>query len=341
MAIPASNPDVAFVVCHHTGRLIDRCLASVVQTVGVTYETVVITSDPTYTTDRARQYYVEGGPAHKRNVGVTLTRAPIIIFLEDDVEISPYCAYEFWKFLGANPKCAMGFAKIYKMEEGRRDEFDDAGAWITWTGFLWSRAGNYQRDTGQFEANQQCLAGKSATCVIRRRAFNSSGGFDKDYYILGEETDLAWRCWLRGWECWYVPSAVSWHAFGCERLKPKKDYYVDERVFYRGASNYVSLLLTNCSAGTLWTTLPVHLLGWLWAAAGFALTGQTSASRLVLAGLWDGLVRRLPSTLRKRQSVQSSRRVSERVLRRTILYRPSWTYYLTRLSRYWTTQQHG
>ena len=332
---------MAFVICHLTGRLIDRCLASVVQTIGVTYETVVLTSDPTYTTDRARQYFVEGGPAHKRNVGVTLTRAPVIVFLDDDVEIGPYCAYEFWKFLQATPKCAMGFAKIYKMEEGRRDEFDAAGSWLTFTGFLYDRAGNHQRDTGQYDQAERILSSKSATCAIKRTSFLQAGGFDASYFILGEESDLAWRCWLRGWECWYVPSAVSWHAFGCPTLKPKQEFYVDERIFFRGPSNYCSMLITNCGAWRLGLMLCCQVCAWVCAAAGFALRGHPARAGMVLAGLWDGLVRRLPSHRRKRRSVQAHRCIRDAELFQSISYSPPFRYYLMRLWRYWTSQLHG
>ena len=331
---------MAFVICHLTGRLIDRCLASVVQTVGVTYETVVLTSDPTYTTNQARQYFVEGGPAHKRNVGVTLTRAPVIVFLDDDVEISLYCAYEFWKFLGDYPKCAMGFAKIYKMEEGRRDEFDDAGSWLTWTGFLWARAGNGQCDNGQFGEPRRCLSSKSATCGVRREAFQRVGGFDRDYYILGEETDLAWRCWLKGYEVWYVPTAVSWHAFGCESLKPKADYYTIRRTMTYGCRNYLSLLWTNLGTARFTIIFPLHLSAWLVASVGFCLRGDNRRGMAVLRGLQE-FSSRLPTLLRKRSRVQSTRVVSDRTLFRHIYYHPHFSYYLTRMYRYLTTQLHG
>ena len=336
----SSTPEVAFVVCHHRGRLIDRCLASVVQTIGVTYETVVLTSDATYTTDQARQYFVEGGPAHKRNVGVTLTRAPVIVFLDDDTEISPYCAYEFWKFLQEHPKCAMGFAKIFKMEEGRRDEFDDCGSWLTKTGFLFSRAGNYHRDRGQFDTAERCLASKSASCAVRRNAFTTVGGFDRDYFILGEETDLAWRCWLKGWEVWYVPMAVSWHAFGCETLKPKADYYTIERTMTYGCRNYLSLLWTNLGSLRLATIFPLHLSAWLLASMGFCLRGDYRRGMAVLRGLHE-FVGRLPTLLRKRCRVQSTRTRSDRELFRHIHQTTYVTYYLKRLWRYWTTQLHG
>lgn len=331
---------MAFIIPHHTGRLIDRCLASVKTTVGVRYETVVLTSDRTYTTTEAAQYFVEGGPAHKRNVGASVTRAPVLVFLDDDVEISPYTAYAFWRFLEETPACGMAFAKIYKMAEGRRKELDDCGSWLTWTGFLFARAGNRQLDRGQFETPQRVLASKSATCAIRRDAFTRVGGFDAKYYILGEDSDIAWRVWLQGLEVWYVPTAVSWHAFGCETLKPKADYYTIERTMTYGCRNYLSLLWTNLGTARLCTTFPTHLSAWFAAALGFSLSGDARRGLAIMRGVW-AFVRRLPDLFRKRHRVQSTRVISDRTLFRHISYNPSFSYYLNRMYRYWNSQLHG
>jgi GT2 family glycosyltransferase len=39
--------------------------------------------------------------------------------------------------------------------------------------------------------------------------------FCEDFFIYGEDHDLGWRSLLRGWECWYTPSAIGYHiGFG-------------------------------------------------------------------------------------------------------------------------------
>ena len=148
MVSQAAVPPLTVIICHHQSRaLIARCLDSLKQSKGVTFQTLVITSDPTYVDNWSTLYYVEGGPAHKRNIGVLRSQSHYLVFLDDDVEVSPYCLYTFWRWMEEHPRCGMAFAKIYKMEEGRRDEFDACGNWLTWTGFLWDRASNYLRDT--------------------------------------------------------------------------------------------------------------------------------------------------------------------------------------------------
>ena len=306
----------------------------------MTAEVFVITSDTTFDHPQATVLYDTGGPAHKRNVGTLRSTADTVVYLDDDVEVSPYCFYELWRFLEEHPQCGMAFGKIYKMEAGRRDEFDACGSWLTWTGFLYDRAGNARRDSGQYDEALPILASKSATCAIRKPCFERVGGFDATYYILGEETDLAWRCWLSGWEVWYVPTAVSWHAFGCETLKPKADYYTIRRTMTYGCRNYLSLLWTNLGPLRLATIFPVHLSAWLVAALGFAVRGDRTRAVAVLRGLFE-FAYRLPTLHRKRRRVQSTRTCTDRDLWPLIARSPGMRYYLNRLMRYWKTQLHG
>ena len=320
------------------GRLIDRCLQSVADSQGVDAEVLVITSDPTYLNDAVKVYFHDDGPAGKRNYGVLKSHADTIIFLDDDLEVSPFCLYELWKFLEETPRCGMAFGKIRNM--ARRYELDDCGSWLTWTGFLWARAGNYQRDRGQFDKPCRILSSKSATVACVRTAYQEVGGFDRDYFILGEETDLAWRLWLRGWEVWYAPSAVSWHAFGCESIKPRADFYTVRRTMTYGCRNYLSLLTTNLGMLRLSAMLPIHVLAWGIAVIGFACRGDFVRSRMVLRGLWEYL-ERLPAIRKKRKRVQAGRVLSDRALFPLIYASPGWHYYVTRMTRYLTTQLHG
>mgnify|MGYP001559050194 CR=1 FL=1 len=333
------KPVVSVVIPHHTGTLIHRCLESLTKQEGVTPQIIVVTSDTNF---RTLDYHIEqlfstDGPAGKRNFGVRFAKSRFIAFLDDDVEISPFCLYEMWACLKDNPKVGMCYAKILNME--RRKEFDDAGSYLTCTGFLWARAENGVEDTGQFDEPCEILASKSATCMVRRGAFFEAGGFDKDYFILGEETDLSWRMWLKGWRVLYWPQAVSWHAFNTS-LKPKPKFYTDERIFYRGCHNYINLLLTNLGTRRLLCTLPLHISVWLVSAVGFALRGEWRRSWLILRGIWANFTG-WRVILAKRRRVQSSRGVSDRILMQTISRSPRFRYYTDRMRRYLSQGIHG
>lgn len=327
--------DMCVIIPHHRGRFIDQCLASVKGSVGVSYEVTVVTSDLSYTPPSwVKCIHSDDGPAGKRNLAVSLSLSPYMVFLDDDVEIEPYTLFNLWNEMEDHPQCGIGFGKLLKLTDRRT--FDEAGSFLTKTGFLFSRAGEDQQDTGQFDKATRCLSGKSATAIARVQAYRESGGFDASYFILGEETDLSWRCWLNGWEVWYFPKGKAYHAFDTQ-LKTE-DYYTLERIHYRGSRNYVSMLVTNLGLPQLVWTLPIHLCGWVGAIVGFVLTGEWARAKLI----WKGLTsHNIGELLRKRREVQARRVISDSTLLPIILKHPPISYYFTRLSQYLERKLHG
>ena len=345
MRILQEEVALSVVVCHHKGReLLKRCLDSVYNSKGVTFEVILVTSDSSLHHDTwlkeypaLRVIFAEGGPAYKRNFGVQFAKGKYYAFLDDDVELSLNCLYHMWMFMEMTPKCGMQFTKILNME--RRNEFDDCGSWLTRTGFLYARSGNHQKDRGQYDQPERCASSKSATCLARPEAFRESGGFDSAYYILGEETDLSYRMWLRGWETWYNPRAVSWHAFGTS-LKPRPDYYTIERVHFHGCKNYINFLCTNLSLKQLIPTLPIHLAIWVASSVGFLCIGEWRRSWQIWRGIGWNLAN-WQKTSAKRRLVQSTRVVTDKELLPLVMRNVPLSYYLNRFWRYLGTQLHG
>jgi hypothetical protein len=55
---------------------------------------------------------------------------------------------------------------------------------------------------------------KGAALLVRRSAFEEVGGFDEDFFLYGEETDLLARFSARGWRTLYEPRAEIAHLGG-------------------------------------------------------------------------------------------------------------------------------
>ncbi|MGH7895628.1 MAG: glycosyltransferase family 2 protein [Candidatus Binatia bacterium] len=52
----------------------------------------------------------------------------------------------------------------------------------------------------------------SGACfLVRREALAAVSGFDEDYFLYAEETDLCYRLRLAGWRTWYQPAAQVLH----------------------------------------------------------------------------------------------------------------------------------
>lgn len=330
-----SDTQVSIIICHHKHRLIDKAVDSLMKSKGVTLQIIVVTSDPTYEDPRVRVVQVAGGPAFKRNYGVRFCEHSLIAFFDDDIEVRPWAVYYLAKFL-EDPSVGMVFGKLLNMEYPSR--FDEAGSYLTTSGFLWARAESGCEDTGQFDKVEEVLSGKSASCMIRRNVLASVGMFDASYEILAEETDLSWRVWLFGHRVLYIPLSVTLHAFNT-KFKPA-EMYTPKRVYFNGCRNYISMLLTNLSNYYLIIPLVTQLVVWFSAGLAFFITGKREAGINVFLGLrW--VFTHLDHILRKRKIVQKGRKISDRELMKIVRRNPPFSYYVKRFTNYISSGRHG
>ena len=275
-------------------------------------------------------------PAAKRNLGAKEARGKYLAFFDDDVEINPDCLSVYLNSF-VNHTDGMFYGKLWNMEF--RDRFDEAGGFLTWTGFIWSRAQQNDYDNGQFDKIEPILAGKSASCIILKSIFDKVGGFDEDFGILGEETDLSWRVWHLGYNVLFQPMATGWHAFNT-KFKPPQDYYTSARVQYNGCRNYITMLIKNLEWRNLCLILPLHISVWVLAGLLMVVTGKFTQGINIFRGLLY-VPLNLGLILRKRRKVQSERIKRDSEILPIITARPSRAYYTQRFSRYLKIGLHG
>lgn len=276
-----------------------------------------------------------GLPAEKRNAGSRIARGEYLAFFDDDVTIEPLCLVHLKSAIWNNT--VMSYGRLWNMEH--RNRFDEAGSYLTWTGFLWSRAGQNDIDNGQYSKDEHVLAGKSASCMVRKDVFKQVGGFDEDFGILGEETDLSWRIWLLGKKVIYAPQATGYHAFN-SKFKPAAKHYTSSRVHTNGCRNYITMLIKNMETKNLWRILPLHLAIWFFAGCAMIITLKIHQGLNIFRGLIQSM-RRLPQSVEKRKIIQSKRVISDKDLFTFILRQPPGRYYTQRFTRYLRIGLHG
>lgn len=60
---------------------------------------------------------------------------------------------------------------------------------------------------------------KGAALAIRRCAFDEVGGFDRDFFLYYEETDLCYRLWAAGWRVVFAPVTTVLHVGGASTAR--------------------------------------------------------------------------------------------------------------------------
>jgi GT2 family glycosyltransferase len=224
------------------------------------------------------------GPAVGRNRGIAKAEGEYIAFLDNDTEVDSHWISELIKVLESDPTIGLAQSKLLRTEP--KDTFDCAGDYLTFLGFLTERARG-AKDVGQFDYIADIFSAKSAASIIRKNVLDKIGGFDEDFYMYLEETDLSWRVWLAGLRVAFIPASIVYHAFNT----PKKDfkrYYTKHIVRYYGCRNYISTLIKNLEFSNTIKILPLHLGCWVLLVVFFALKTKLMDSLYILKGIgWN------------------------------------------------------
>lgn len=340
------QPLVSVVIINRNGReFVDACLRSVFSSDYPEYEVIFVdnASDDgslEYVKDNFRNNlrlaFVENkesvGPAVGRNRGVRAAQGKYILFLDNDTQIDKICIRELVAVLENDGSVGEAQAKLLKL--GADNIYDCAGDYLGPLGFLIERSRGV-KDVGQFDYIADILSAKSAGCIIRRDVFDKIGGFDEDFYMYLEETDLSWRVWLAGYRVVFIPQAVVYHAFNTPR-KVFKKYYSKYIVRYYGCRNYISTLIKNLEFVNLIRFLPLQM-GCLFVLSFlFSLKGDLQDGFYVFKAIgWNVL--NLPVLFRKKRIINQRIRVTDdkKILDR-VMDRKSVQYYFGKAFSYVT-----
>lgn len=237
------DPLVAISLVTFNGlRWLDRCIRSVLaQTLG-DFELLVIDNA---STDGTREYLRAGAPqlldltvfesdqnlgfaaAHNRNIEAA--RGDFVLLLNQDVELDSGFVEAAVAAFG-NPLVAAVQGRLRALSPaGHRTDFLDS------TGLEMRRdRRTVARRHGEREDCRDLVAGpvwgadgpapmyrRSALIAVREP--RTGGGWevlDEDFFMYKEDVDLAWRLRRAGWQAFYEPRALAWHARSAGVARP-------------------------------------------------------------------------------------------------------------------------
>ncbi len=166
---------------------------------------------------RLKKLGANAGVAGGRNIASAMGHAPYIIALDSDaVFADPHALARAVAYLDAHPAlCAIGF-RIDNYFTGDTD----------WTS--WDYPGAHSPHQG-FATTRFIGAGHA----IRRKTFESVGGYDERLFFCGEELDLCYRMLNTGERIEYVPTVAIRHKVSPEH----RVYWGKGRFFFTVRNN--------------------------------------------------------------------------------------------------------
>jgi len=249
-----------------------------------------------------------------------------LAFLDNDTQVHPEWAQEAIKYFDKNPKVGVIQCKLLLAND--HTKLDYVGEYLGTNGFLVQECKAGDKDQGQFETIKQILAAKSAGMFIRRETFDKAGGFDADYFIYVEETDLGWRSWLVGYQAVYLPTSIVYHHFGTSNVILGLDKTSSLAKFH-GPKNYITTLIKNFGVKNLITIVPLHITLWLGLAFYRLFKGKLTDFSLIVQGIiWPFI--HFPQLITKRKIIQSQRVISDKKIFQSLMVKRSLNYYLNK-----------
>lgn len=245
------------------------------------------------------------GFAGGNNFGLQYATGEFILLLNTDTQVTPTFISDLLVAFEENPKLGCVQPKLIFMHDTTK--LDSCGAYFSWTGFL-KHIGNQQAENKpEWNKSFPVLSVKGACMMFRRDVLEKVGGlFDDAYWCYFEETDFCLRLWLAGYECWYYPKSVIYHAMG-----GTSGWLVNTSTQYYSTKNRLATYIKVFSAWTLVRMLPIHIAIHVALVVILSFIGQWKNAWAIIRA-FGVTIRHLPDVLRKRAIVQKHiRKISD------------------------------
>jgi hypothetical protein len=286
-----------------------RCLPGLFLTKDVTYQVILVDNASTDGSPAVLEAAFPGlevvraqsnlGFAEGCNLGAKYAQGEYLVFLNPDTVVKPDWLAPLVACLEQQPKAGMVTSKILLLEQPGL--INTAGNNIHISGITLCRGARQPEENLTEPTEVSAVSG--AAFAIRHSLFDFLGGFDSDYFMYMEDTDLSWRARLAGYNCLYEPKSLVYHDY---TLK-----FRGHKTFYQERNRYITLL-KNLNWRSLAALIPVLILAEV-VTWGFVITQQRVQWKdKLLAYRW--IVDNWPLIRQKRRQTQGLRKQTDRTL---------------------------
>ncbi|MGN7821876.1 glycosyltransferase family 2 protein [Chitinophaga sp. 22536] len=233
--------DVSIIIVNYnTATLLKACLESIYSTLsGIEYEVIVVDND---SRDNSREMVRAGFPqvvliesgdnigfGRANNLGSKAAQGKYLFFLNSDTLCMNNAVKILADYMDADERIAIAGGNLYTADHkpaisfcqqmpGLTSDIDYLlGGMISKLKFGKNIIYNYSEAPLQIEGY---ISG--ADMMIRKAVFDEVGGFDPEFFMYYEETELTWRVRKKGYKIVSVPAAKIIHLEGgSEQMKER------------------------------------------------------------------------------------------------------------------------
>jgi GT2 family glycosyltransferase len=206
------------------------------------------------------------------NQAARQSRAPFLAVLNDDAEAHPEWLSALVEVMEADAGIGLCASQVRLAGEAG---LDSAGMLIAADGS--SKQRGHGEHPASYKVREEVLFPSGSAALYRREMFDQIGGFDEEFFLYCEDTDLGLRARRNGWTCLYVPEAIVEHHYShsAGRASGLKAFYVER--------NRLFVVIKNFPMRLLWRAPLVTIARYVWHAVDL-FGGKGKASHFRKAG---------------------------------------------------------
>jgi GT2 family glycosyltransferase len=181
------------------------------------------------------------------NIGAETARGKYLLLLNPDAVVSADTLASSMEFMEAHPSAGLMGPKILNPDgtlqlSCRRSIPTPSVAFYYFSGLSYlfpksRRFGSYHLTYMDEDETAQVEVISGSFMFMKRKLFNEIGGFDKRFFMYGEDIDLCYRIVRAGYEVWYYPETKIVHQKGKSsakrRIRSRLNFYGAMIIFLR------------------------------------------------------------------------------------------------------------
>ena len=245
------------IVSYNVCQLLEDCLRSVEKDLaGIDSEIYVVdNASSDHTVERLQPlfpavHFVANtenvGFARANNQAIRLSQAEYVLLLNPDTVVHEGTLRGTLDFLDSHPEAGGAGVRMLTREgdpapESRRAVPTPWVAFLKMLGFT----RRYYMSHLPWDQPGQIEVISGAYCMLRRKALDTVGLLDEDFFMYGEDIDLSFRLLKGGWQNWYLPLDIV-HYKGESTQKSSYRYvhvfYQAMLIFFRKHYGHLSFI---------------------------------------------------------------------------------------------------
>lgn len=259
------------------------------------------------------------GFAEGNNIGLKKVNGDFVLLLNNDTWAEGDFLEKIIRAFDEIPYLGSVQPQIKIMDEP--EKLDACGSYWTNSSILYHYGYGKNSESNKYNRRMPFFSNKGACMLIKTELIKKIGLFDDDFGCYYEETDFCHRVWLVGYECWYYPDAVIYHAMGGSSIKFDNSY-----IQFHNFKNKLLSFIKNFEIITLIKILPIYLILNIVFSFIWVFQGKFKHGIALYRAIWWNILN-LRKTIEKRKIVQALRKKSDKEIFKVVQINPRLSYY--------------